>query len=170
MPSRTAPLAISLRQESTHTGRKTRRRSSGRLRQQQTFAHPRNHPVTGQRAVAVRQWQVNRFSPQRQPPPENSRHRRWEDPVFNAARYRAVDTALIYALAACPMLTDACTRALSALWEAAFDLRSARVRAHPGAGSIARARLDRARCGNARSAMRGTCASLAEWGERSRGK
>jgi hypothetical protein len=27
------------------------------------------------------------------------------------------------------MLTDACTRALSALWEAAFDLRSARVRA-----------------------------------------
>jgi hypothetical protein len=73
-------------------------------------------------------------------------------------------------LAACPMLTDACTRALSALWEAAFDLRSARVRAHPGAGSIARARLDRARCGNARSAMRGSCVSLAECGERSRGK
>ena len=32
------------------------------------------------------------------------------------------------------MLTDACTRALSALWEAAFALRSARVRAHPGSG------------------------------------
>ena len=110
------------------------------------------------------------FSPQRQSPPENWWRRRWEHPVFSAARCRAVDTALFFDLAACPMLTDACARALSSLWEAAFDLRGARVRAHPGAGSIARARGARARCGNARSAMRGNCASLAEWGERSRGK
>jgi hypothetical protein len=43
------------------------------------------------------------------------------------------------------MLTDACAGALSALWQAAFDLRGARVRAHPGAGSIERVLPVRAR-------------------------
>lgn len=67
-------------------------------------------------------------------------------------------------LAACPMLTDACARALSALREAAFDLRGVRVRPHPGAGCIARALCDRVRFGNARSATRGNCAPRAECG------
>lgn len=63
---------------------------------------------------------------------------------------------------ACPMLTDCRSRALSALWQAAFDLRGARMRAHSRADSIARARRARARYGSARSAMRGSCVRRAE--------
>ena len=124
--------------------------------------------MIGNKRGRERRLRVLHFSPQRQPAPDSSRHRRWEHPVSNAARCRPVDAALIFALAACPMLTDACARALSALWEAASDLRSARVRAQPGAGSIERVLPVRARYGNARSAMRGSCANSAECGERSR--
>ena len=56
------------------------------------------------------------------------------------------------------MRTDASSSALSTLWQAALEPRGARVRAHLGAGCIARAHRARARCGSARSAMRRSCA------------